>query len=427
MDCFHHRSIATMALLVILLGSGTIWALSDSSEASYVQEKGYALTYTSSEGLTVISDGDGLGAHYVLIPDELGEEYRLDIDLIRMNSGDMLVYVPNYAPTGDDYNWCINQDRYEINVYQIGNTVTFGIGGAANVKFYIDDSYITFKIHRNVNAYETAATLIFDSGDGNNTPETMTKVMVGQLDLEGDVRFTIPEQVPTYPGREFLGWSLEEGDDSVDYLPGQEISVSKIDEVTLYAVWKSTAFTVIFDSNGGSAVTSQVIESGDCALSPVDPTLYGFIFKGWFTDNETFQNEWDFADPVTGNMTLYAKWEGNLEFTTDPIADGKVTAVDGSPGTVSFVATNSQNYTSVLWDFGDSTSSTNIYETHYYGQPGTYTATLTVFNNYGSDTTEFIIEVPEMAPGGGGNDLLLWVAVGLVCIIAGGLVVRRFL
>ena len=160
------------------------------------------------------------------------------------------------------------------------------------------------------------------------------------------------------------------------------------------------SFTVDFDSNGGSEVASQIIESRDCALSPEDPTLYGFVFKGWFTDDGTFQNEWNFADPVTGNMTLYAKWEGNLEFTTDPVADGKVTAVDGSPGTVSFVATNSQNYTSVLWDFGDGTSSTNIYETHYYGQPGTYTATLTVFNNHGSDTTEFIIEVPEMAARG---------------------------
>ena len=38
--------------------------------------------------------------------------------------------------------------------------------------------------------------------------------------------------------------------------------------------------------------------------------------------------------------------------------------------------------------------STDLYATHYYSEPGTYTATLTVYNNYGSDTTEFIIEVP---------------------------------
>ena len=173
--------------------------------------------------------------------------------------------------------------------------------------------------------------------------------------------------------------------------------------LNLHVVEVLKSVTVEFDSNGGSPITSQIIESGDCALSPEDPSLYGYIFKGWFTDDGTFLNEWDFADPVTEDMTLYAKWEGNLEFTTDPVADGKVTAVDGSPGTVSFVATNSQNYTSVLWDFGDGTSSTNIYETPYNGQPGTYTATLTVFNNYGSDTTEFIIEVPEMAAGGGGQ------------------------
>lgn len=426
MNGVHSRSFMVVALMAILLGSGALCSLSDNSEASYIQEKGYALTYTSSEGLTVISDGDGLGAHYILIPDELGEEYRLDIELIRMYSGDMLVYVPNYAPTGDDYNWCINQDRYNISVYQIGNTVNFGIGGAANVKFYIDDFYITFKVHRNVNAYETTATLAFDSGGGSNTPETMTKVMVGQLDLEGDVRFTIPEQVPTYSGREFLGWSLEKGGDSVDYLPGQEISVGKIDEITLYAVWKSTAFTVIFDSNGGSTVKSQIIESGDCALSPEDPTLYGFIFKGWFTDNGTFQNEWDFTDPITGNMTLYAKWEGNLEFTTDPVADGKVTAVEGSPGTAVFAATGSQNYNTVLWDFGDGTTSTNTYVTHYYSQPGTYTATLTVYNSHGSDTMEFLIEVPGDDTGDGVPWTIIIAAV-LAVVIIGALIARYLL
>lgn len=160
---------------------------------------------------------------------------------------------------------------------------------------------------------------------------------------------------------------------------------------------------------------------------PEDPELYGYTFKGWFTDN-TYVTEFDSTTLISGSITLFAKWEGNLEFTTDPIADGKVTAVAGSPGTVYFSATASQDYTSVLWDFGDGTEpSDNTYVTHYYSKPGTYTATLTVYNNYGEDTTEFIIEVPDSTNGGGDSDLLLWIAVGLVCVIAGGLVVRRLL
>ena len=100
-------------------------------------------------------------------------------------------------------------------------------------------------------------------------------------------------------------------------------------------------------------------------------------------------------------QTLYAKWEGNLQFTTDPTAQGIVTPIEGMAGAIALSATPSSDYSSVLWDFGDGTTSTNTYATHYYGQPGTYVVKLTVFNNYGEDTTEYIVEVPEMATGEG--------------------------
>lgn len=196
--------------------------------------------------------------------------------------------------------------------------------------------------------------------------------------------------------------------------------------MTLYAIWEIQSYIVSFDSNGGSPIESQVIEVGNKIIPPDDPELYSYIFAGWFTDDGTFLNEFDFISEINNSITLHAKWTGELKFTTDPISDGEVVPVDGQPGTVSFKATASKDYTSLVWDFGDGSSSTNTYATHFYSQPGTYTAKLTVFNNHGSDTTEYIIEVPEMATGGG-NDLLLWIAVGLVLVIAGGLVVRRLL
>ena len=182
-------------------------------------------------------------------------------------------------------------------------------------------------------------------------------------------------------------------------------------------------YTVSFDSNGGSSVTSQAVESGSTVVMPDDPELYGYVFGGWFLDDGTFLNEFDFDSPVQGNITLYAKWNEDLRFTTDPVADGTVTSLDGQPGTVNFKATTSKDYSSLVWDFGDGTTSTNTYATHYYSEPGTYTAILTVYNNYGSDTTEFIIEVPEVEPE---NDApwLLYIVVIAILVMTGALIAR---
>jgi len=70
------------------------------------------------------------------------------------------------------------------------------------------------------------------------------------------------------------------------------------------------AFTVSFNSNGGSTVTSQNVLAGQRAIRPADPTRAGYTFGGWYT-NATLTTPFDFNTPVTGNVTLYAKWIAN--------------------------------------------------------------------------------------------------------------------
>ncbi len=189
---------------------------------------------------------------------------------------------------------------------------------------------------------------------------------------------------------------------------------------------ENPVFTVSFVSNG-EIIESQAVGGGQLAVEPDEPTLEGFVFKGWFLDEGTCLNEFDFNIAINSDITLYAKWEDTLEFTTDPIADGEVVAIEGQPGTVSFRATSSQDCHSVLWDFGDGTMSTDLYSTHYYSDPGTYTATLTVFNNHGSDEVEYFIEVPSADPGSDGTEWALVAAIVLIVIIAGALIARRIL
>jgi uncharacterized repeat protein (TIGR02543 family) len=56
-------------------------------------------------------------------------------------------------------------------------------------------------------------------------------------------------------------------------------------------------------------IEPQTIEEGGLVIRPEDPERENYNFNGWFTDNITFTNEWDFEnDVVTQDITLYAKW-----------------------------------------------------------------------------------------------------------------------
>ena len=158
-------------------------------------------------------------------------------------------------------------------------------------------------------------------------------------------------------------------------------------------------FTVIFDSEGGSHVDNFVTDADGIVTAPEDPVLSGYIFGGWYTDDDV---PFDFSQPISEDITLHAKWIETLVFTTVPTSNGTVKAVPMMAGTIVCDASGSSDYTSILWDLGDGTTSTNTYVTHYYSQPGTYEVTLTVFNEHGTDVTTYTVEVPESSTGGGG-------------------------
>lgn len=87
---------------------------------------------------------------------------------------------------------------------------------------------------------------------------------------------------------------------------------------------------VTFNSMGGSTVSPIYLAGGDKITPPADPVLEGYIFNGWYK-NEECTEAWDYdTDVVTGNITLYAKWKV-LEIPAnypDPLQDPGVTAQD---------------------------------------------------------------------------------------------------
>ena len=79
-------------------------------------------------------------------------------------------------------------------------------------------------------------------------------------------------------------------------------------------------YTVSFNSNGGTEVKSQKIESGKKATKPANPTKQAiatetYAFENWYTstDNGTTLSDtaFDFNTAITKDITLYAKWAVN--------------------------------------------------------------------------------------------------------------------
>ena len=108
------------------------------------------------------------------------------------------------------------------------------------------------------------------------------------------------------------------------------------------------AYTVTFQSEGGSEVASQ-IRANTPADRPADPTKEGYTFIGWYKGEE----KWNFADAVTEAMTLTAKWQLNqYTITFDTAGGSEVAPITQDYGTTITAPANpaKTGYTFAGWD-----------------------------------------------------------------------------
>ena len=108
------------------------------------------------------------------------------------------------------------------------------------------------------------------------------------------------------------------------------------------------AYTVTFQSEGGSEVASQ-IRANTPADRPADPTKEGYTFIGWYNG----ESEWNFETPVTENLTLTAKWQVNqYTITFKPENGGQDIVIKQDYGTAITAPANptKTGYTFAGWD-----------------------------------------------------------------------------
>ena len=189
---------------------------------------------------------------------------------------------------------------------------------------------------------------------------------------------------------------------------------------TAYSAWVVPQILITFMVEGEVHSTLSVPKGSVGVV--YTPVMVEGVFEGWYYDPE-YTDKYDSSRPLDGPTTLYAKGVPQLVFTSVPTADATIAPVDYK-GLFFFDATGSSGRYQVHWDFGDGNTSDEPIAYNTYTEPGRYTVKLTVTNIYGEQAeSEYVVDLRD----GTATDNMKWFAVGALCVIAAGLVIRRFI
>lgn len=158
----------------------------------------------------------------------------------------------------------------------------------------------------------------------------------------------------------------------------------------------TTPLTVTFSDQSTNTPTSWQWEFGDGSASTLQNPSYSYNNVGTYTVMLTATNEFG-TDTETKTDYIVVTEAGSA-----PVADFTGNPTSGTaPLTVNFTDQSNNTPTSWQWEFGDGITSTIQNPVHTYNTDGSYSVSLTVSNDYGTDI-KTISSYIYVGSGGGG-------------------------
>ncbi len=219
-----------------------------------------------------------------------------------------------------------------------------------------------------------------------------------------------PNQNVGYLYQKAQGYAPEVGRWTIEY----EVHKSPIENPKLTRSFyvEVSGFDVTYHANNGSGESTTVSAEPNltfqkCNFAPDE----GMEFAGWSLSSSggTLYDPGDTIN-ISGETNIYAQWIAAAE---PPKASFTISTDDS---TVTLNAKGSQYAESYKWDFGDGYTSTRSITTHTYSEPGTYTITLTVRNEAGSDTASRSVTITAPEP----ENVYLQISAGTGGNVTGG-------
>ena len=140
----------------------------------------------------------------------------------------------------------------------------------------------------------------FMDGTGSDARIIATEMLTPEGSLSSEDFDRAALLVPVGAEQAVIGWTKD--DEQVG-----EVSYVEGGSIYLYPII-ANGHWITFDSKGGSYVEPQFVT--DTTKKPTPPTKPGYDFVGWYTNEET-NNEFEFGNILSNNLTLYAKWTPN--------------------------------------------------------------------------------------------------------------------
>ena len=251
-------------------------------------------------------------------------------------------------------------------------------------------------------------------GQTETPPEAPTADELEKLEMAVQVKCVVDDSqqhkdaydlLGKYDEDYFVGAPKKDGDDwlcEISYDP--DLNDEKIVPVTLIwadgswqlktqgSVHVTEEYTVTFNAYGGFPTPDeQHVKSGEKAVLPAEPTLKGHTFAFWYLgDDEENATAYDFDTPVTGDITLTAKWNIN-KYTVTFNSYGGTPVPPAQEVEYGLTATKPDDptlkgYTFAFWYLGDDEQNATAYD---FNTPVTENITLTAKWNINKYTVTF--------------------------------------
>jgi len=144
-------------------------------------------------------------------------------------------------------------------------------------------------------------TINYDLDGGTQNAENPTSYNVNSssfaiFDLEDKTGYT------------FDGWY---SDEDLTTVADVTIETGSTGDLVFYAKWATIEFTISFETNGGLAQEAIVADYNSDLTLPT-PTRTGYIFKGWFYDEDLTSSATELTLMPADDVVLYAMWEQEI-------------------------------------------------------------------------------------------------------------------